>query len=76
MSCPDCDQAKAQPNWGGYRTDCQGCKARAVARSQAFYESRQQGKQTGEYRSMLRRLGVTHDEVKAWAENDNELRAA
>jgi hypothetical protein len=67
MSCPDCDQAKVTPNWGGYRTDCKGCTARAAARSQAFWESRQQGRQTGEYRAMLKRLGVTHEQVKEWA---------
>ena len=32
MTCADCDKARAAVAHGGYRSDCQGCTARAIAR--------------------------------------------
>lgn len=34
MICPDCTVAKSH-TWGGYSAHCNGCKARAAARSLA-----------------------------------------
>lgn len=76
MSCPDCEQAKATPTWGGYHADCPGCKARMAARSHAFFESRRLGRQTGEYRALLKRLGVDHNQAREWAEKDAEARGS
>lgn len=74
MTCPDCAAATTTPTWGGYHADCQGCKARMVARSHAFWESRRLGRQTGEYRTLLRRMGVDHSQARGWAENDARVR--
>jgi hypothetical protein len=66
-ACPDCTTAKTQTNWGGYQANCQSCKARAISKSLAFWESQKAGKQTPDYRALLKRVGVTHEDVKGWA---------
>lgn len=33
MTCPECTEARARAWWGGYRANCNGCTARAIARS-------------------------------------------
>lgn len=73
MTCPDCTRA-ASDVWGGFRTGCQGCKARAVARSPAFAESRSKGLQTREYRQVLDKLQVTHQEAVEAFSNDFQAR--
>lgn len=62
MTCPDC-QAAAERHHYIYRSGCKGCQARAVARGPDFHRCRAEGKQDREYRELLRRVGVTHDEV-------------
>jgi hypothetical protein len=65
--CPDCTRAK-QGEWGGFHANCQGCKARSFRRSpmgrEAYLASEKLGRLTPEYRDMLLRVGVTHEEVK------------
>ena len=68
-SCEFCAQSAAGP-CHGFRFDCRGCAARTAARSQPFAESRAAKKQTQEYRALIDRLGVTHDEVIAAARAD------
>jgi hypothetical protein len=67
VNCPDCARAK-QGEWGGFHAHCQGCKARSFRRSpmgrEAYLASEKLGRLTPEYRDMLLRVGVTHDEVK------------
>ena len=41
--CPDCLEARTNPNWGGYRDQCDGCVLRTFANSprhirDAYYE--------------------------------------
>jgi hypothetical protein len=65
--CPDCTRAKLG-EWGGFHANCKGCKARSFRRSpmgrEAYLASEKLGRLTPEYRDMLLRVGVTHDEVK------------
>lgn len=68
-SCPECTAAVASLHHI-FRADCLGCTARAVARSQAFSESRRTGKQTSRYIADLERCGVTHEQVKQAAASD------
>ena len=68
MTCKDC--ATAAERLSHHFSDCQGCKARAVARSPRFREALKGGTQTPEYRRMLEQVGVTHEEVKQAAQND------
>jgi hypothetical protein len=69
MSCEACTKAAAEP-WHGFRSDCQGCKARSVARSPHFDRVRRAGVLDNRYTSLLAAFGVTHEEVKAAAERD------
>jgi hypothetical protein len=55
---------------------CPGCMARSAARSPQFFEARQAGKLTPDYRDLLQRLGVTHEAVKAAAAKDFETKEA
>jgi hypothetical protein len=62
--CENCAAAAADALWGGYTATCQGCKARMIARSPAYWESRQSGRQTEAYRALLKAEGLTHEQVK------------
>ena len=62
--CQDCTRSAAEL-WHGFRRDCSGCMARAVARSQQFSTAWHAGQQTRAYRTLCDQAGVTHDEVKA-----------
>jgi hypothetical protein len=53
-----------------FYADCRKCDARAVSRSPEFFEARTTGTQTREYRALLKRLGVTHEEVLQAFESD------
>lgn len=66
--CPDCAAARADRLHAIYRAACKGCSARAIANGPLFWSARQSGKQFGEYRRALDAAGVTHAEVKSWAE--------
>lgn len=73
--CGDCSAAAASV-WAGYRMNCRQCAARMVSRSQQCFQARQRLRLTPEYRALLERMGVTHDEVKAAAGRDFEQRSA
>lgn len=64
MTCHDCE-ASRRALWHGFKAECMGCKARAVARSPQFSECRKSGKQALAYRALLSKVGVTHEQVKA-----------
>ena len=68
-SCEFCVASAAGP-CHGFRRDCRGCAARTAARSPFFFDSKRAGKQTHDYRALIDRLGVTHDEVIAAARAD------
>lgn len=69
MTCPACLTA-AQELSHEFRTDCQGCTARAIARGPDYYRCRKAGKLDALYFQALERVGLTHSEVKAAAESD------
>jgi hypothetical protein len=73
MTCEACKQAAERVS-AMFRDGCPGCMARSAARSPQFFEARQAGKLTPDYREMLQRLGVTHEAVKAAAAVDFESR--
>jgi len=71
LECFDCIAAVSGVHYG-FRSNCKGCAARAVARGPAYFHARQavRGTEAGEqfrddYRAILDRVGVTHDQVKA-----------
>lgn len=67
--CEFCARAAVQLEHG-FHSQCRGCQARAAARSPFFFESRVYRKWTREYRNLIERLGVTHEEVLAAAKAD------
>lgn len=70
-ACPECTAAAKGPHFI-FRKGCHGCEARAVARGPDFHRCRNAGKQDGQYRALLARVGVTHAQVVAAAEADKE----
>lgn len=68
MKCPDCLLAAKQLHHGFGPEAC--CRARAAARSPQASASVKGGRKTHEYRRLLEGMQVTHDQVKAAAEND------
>lgn len=64
MTCEACESAR-HGVCATFFSHCQGCAARAASRSPQAHEARALGRQTPEYRDMLARLEVTHEEVKA-----------
>lgn len=56
--------------WHGFRMGCPGCCARATARGPNFHRVRTTGTQDRQYRAQLQQLGLTHEQVKAAAQND------
>jgi hypothetical protein len=73
MSCPECIKAMAGP-WAIFRAGCKGCQARAVARGPNCWASLRAGKQLPAYRDELRRMELTHEQVKDAATSDWECR--
>ena len=69
--CPECNKAAAGP-WAIFRAGCKGCQARAVARGPNCWASLRAGKQLPAYRDELRRMELTHEQVKAAALADFE----
>lgn len=69
IECHDCLGA-ASGQWHGFLDSCDNCTARAVSRSQLFFDVRSLGILTAEYLDMLRTLRVTHEQVKAAKEAD------
>jgi len=64
VSCTDCDKA-AKRRWHGFTNGCQGCNARAAARTPHFRRVRDAGMLDRQYRTMLQQFGLTHEEVRA-----------
>lgn len=62
--------------WGGFRYSCLVCRARMVSRSLPCAESRRLLRLTPEYRALLERMGVSHEQVKAAGAVDFEQRSA
>ncbi|RZJ12194.1 MAG: hypothetical protein EOP39_04350 [Rubrivivax sp.] len=75
MTCTDCTAAAQGPHWG-FKRACPGCEARAISRGPDFHRCRTAGKQDGQYRELLTKVGVTHAEVVAAAEVDKERATA
>ncbi len=73
--CDDCTSARQQV-WSGFRYGCLVCRARMVSRSLPCHESRRQLRLTPEYRELLARMEVSHEQVKAAAVADFEQRSA
>lgn len=69
MTCDFCALA-AREMCHAFDAKCRGCNARAAARSPLFFESRRARAWSDEYRDLIERLGVTHDEVLAAAKTD------
>lgn len=68
MSCQDCTDA---PLMLHHRfSDCLGCRARAVARSQHFSKAFKTQRRHREYQQLLEQVGVTHESVVSAAKND------
>jgi hypothetical protein len=67
--CEFCARAAVQMEHG-FHAQCRGCNARVAARSPFFFESRQVRAWTADYRALIERLGVTHEEVLAAAKTD------
>ncbi len=62
--CADCETA-SQQLWHGFMAQCPGCQARALSRGPEFAESAARRRQSSEYVAQLKRLGLTHEQVKA-----------
>ena len=69
--CPDCAAASLSQRHG-YTSECNGCKARAIARSPFFHAAKTGGMPADKdaYRQVLQHAGVTHGEVIAAASAD------
>ena len=70
--CPDCAAASISHHHG-YTAECNGCKARAIARSPIFFRVARMVSapaDKGAYRIALRLVGVKHAEVMAAATAD------
>jgi hypothetical protein len=71
MTCRDCTTAAERPHFG-FRSGCKGCAARDVARGPDFHRCKAASRQDRQYRELLARVGLTHDEVVAAAATDRE----
>jgi hypothetical protein len=40
LGCSDCDTARTNILWGGYRAQCESCNGRSLANSMAGYKAR------------------------------------
>lgn len=69
MTCEACTTAAERLNHL-FRSGCNGCAARAVARGPHFHRCRTAGRQDKEYRALLAAVGVTHEQVLQAAEAD------
>ena len=69
--CPDCIAAALSQHYG-YTAECNGCKARAIARSPFFHAAKTSGMPADKnaYRLAIQHGGVTHAEVMAAASAD------
>jgi hypothetical protein len=67
--CPECVRAEKVCSWT-FMADCEGCKARGIARLPQFREAQKAGVQTHAYRRLLEQVGLTHEAVRAAAQVD------
>lgn len=81
MTCPACTTAAQQVS-AMFVVGCPGCMARSAARSPQFREARAAGRITHGYRLLLEQyfgagcdVQKAHQEVKAAAEKDFEMRS-
>lgn len=51
-ACPDCEAAAVRP-WHGYRTGCDDCQARRIARGPLFWQAGQLRRVVPAYRAQL-----------------------
>lgn len=72
-ACPDCAAAAIQV-WGGQRSSCPGCQARALSRSPDFDESARSGVLAKPYRRALQLHGLEHTDVLAARDIDFQAR--
>lgn len=68
MTCRDCTDARERSHHGF--SDCQGCRARAVARSVHFAKAWKTQRRHREYVQLLEFVKVTHEEVVEAAKSD------
>lgn len=73
MNCVACTYARQHKDSGMYHAGCDGCAARALARSPMYYEAAQADAMTPAYREALRRaFGERwrdgHQLVKGWVQ--------
>lgn len=72
--CPDCARARINPNTGRFTAHCDGCAARALARTPQFFRAAKEGRFTPEYRAALHQMlpkltqAEAHAMVKGWTE--------
>jgi hypothetical protein len=77
MTCPACHAAEKNPITGLYGSDCDECRARAIAHGQDLYRSAKAGYMTPEYKRALTAvfgsdgLDAGHQRVKGWAAKIN-----
>lgn len=70
--CPACINATKHPLSGIFQMGCEGCAARSIARTRAFFNSAKEGRFTPEYRGVLQQLlpkmtqADAHAMVKGW----------
>lgn len=53
MACKPCTDVLEHPNSGRYDHNCEGCRARSLARSPDFAESMRNGQRTARYEAAL-----------------------
>lgn len=77
MTCPNCEMAKAQPNWPCFTAGCIPCVARDLAQGPEFFYSRQWQHLTPAYKALLKAnwpedFRAGHELVKEAADARNE----
>jgi hypothetical protein len=70
-TCPACENARQHPNSDIYQMKCDGCSARALARSPEFHAAAKTGAMTQAYRMALAQFFPAreregHELVKGW----------
>ena len=81
MTCPACTIASSNPRTGEYRSNCEDCRARALAQSPQHADARDRRKLTTEYMEALRAVygdgwEAGHQRVKAWAQRLDSVAAS
>lgn len=74
-ACEDCCRSKEVP-WCGFTAGCQGCAARAAARSPQFAYSQKTDRQDRRYLALLAQFALTHAQVLEAYKTDALVRMA